>query len=112
MDRIMAMPRAKELAEEPEMPSVAELRKRLGGNLSDEEFLLRATMPGELIDAMQAAGPAPRHYEPEAQRVMKLVRTLLARTDLAQIAVQKDGFRLDLKRSGASPARRPEPVEA
>jgi oxaloacetate decarboxylase alpha subunit len=112
MDRIMSMPRAKELAEEAEMVPVAELRKRLGGNLSDEEFLLRATMPGELVDAMQAAGPAPRHYEPEAQPVMKLVRELLARTDLAQIAVQKDGFRLDLKRNGAAPARQAETVEA
>ena len=101
MDRIMAMPRTKELADEPPMPSVAELRRRLGAGLSDEELLLRATMPGELIDAMQAAGPAPRHYEPEAAPVMALVRTLLARRDLAHVAVEKAGFRLDLRRNGS-----------
>src|SRR4030095_15078623 len=64
MDRIMSLPRTRELAEEPGMASVAELRRRVGQTLSDEEFLLRATMPTELVDAMQANGPAPRHYEP------------------------------------------------
>ncbi len=47
------------------MAPVSELRRRLGANLSDEEFLLRATMPAEQVDAMRAAGPAPRHYSPE-----------------------------------------------
>ena len=81
------------------MASVAELRRRLGAQLSDEELLLRATMPGELVDAMQAAGPAPRHYEPVAAPVMELVRALLARRDLAHVAVEKAGFRLDLRRN-------------
>ena len=36
-------------------------------SLSDEEFLLRATMPGGLVDAMRAAGPAARHYDPATQ---------------------------------------------
>ena len=27
--------------------------------MSDEELLLRAIMPANLVDAMQAAGPAP-----------------------------------------------------
>ncbi|MGE5723002.1 MAG: biotin carboxyl carrier protein [Sphingomonadales bacterium] len=108
MDRIMSLPRAKELEKEPLMPSVAELRRRLGGKLSDEEFLLRATMPAELVDTMKSAGPAPRHYNPEAAPVMKLIRDLLARNDLTQIAVEKDGFKLDLRRNRP----RPELVEA
>jgi oxaloacetate decarboxylase alpha subunit len=72
-------------------------------------------MPAEQVDAMQAAGPAPRHYDPEAEPVMKLVRELLSRTDLTQIAVRKEGFRLDLRRNGSaaqSGARQPVPVEA
>jgi len=109
MDRIMSLPRTKELAEERPMPPVSELRRRLGANLSDEEFLLRATMPSELVDAMQAAGPAPRHYDPEGSPTMALIRQLLARSDLAQISVEKPGFRLDLRRHGA---RRPAMAEA
>ena len=67
MDRIMSsdQPRAKkELAAEPDMAEVPELRRRLGAHLSDEEFLLRATMPAGQVDAIQPPGAAPRHYDP------------------------------------------------
>ena len=93
MDRILSSPRARELQAEPEMAPLAELRQRVGVHLSDEEFLLRATMPGAMIDAVHAAGPAPRDYDPKTRPVMKLVEQLLARTDLSRITVEKAGFR-------------------
>jgi oxaloacetate decarboxylase alpha subunit len=96
MDRIMALPRTREIRAEPPMASVAELRRKLGARLSDEEFLLRATMPANLVDAMQAAGPAPREYDPALRPVLKLIRELCARTDLSQVLVEKPGFRLEL----------------
>lgn len=96
MDRIMAMPRTKEILAEPPMPEVAELRRRLGARLSDEELLLRATMPANLIDAMQAAGPAPREYNPQLRPVLKLLRELAAQRDLTAVTVEKPGFRLSL----------------
>src|SRR5690606_21558106 len=64
LDRIMALPRTKEILAEPGMATLPELRRRIGQQLSDEEFLLRATMPANLVDAMQAAGPANREYRP------------------------------------------------
>lgn len=97
MDRIMSNPRTKELDAEPGMADLADLRRRIGANLSDEEFLLRATMPANLVDAMKAAGPAERHYTPETRPVMELVRQVLARRDLTQITVEKEGFRLDVE---------------
>ncbi|GAA0319851.1 carboxylase [Sphingomonas oligophenolica] len=100
MDRILSSSRARELAAEPEMAPLAELRQRVGMGLSDEEFLLRATMPGAMIDAMQAAGPAPRTYDPKTRPIMKLVEQLLARTDLTRITVEKAGFRLVLEGGG------------
>ncbi len=104
MDRIMSLPRTKELAEEPGMPPLQELRRRIGPNLPDEEFLLRATMPAELVDAMQPKGAAPRHYEPGSTAIVELIRKLAQRSDLAQLAVEKPGFRLELKgRGGAEP---------
>lgn len=92
------------------MEPVEELRRKLGKSLSDEEFLLRATMPQTQVDAMLAAGPAPRRYDPSSRPVMDLIRKLTARRDLAHVAVEKAGFRLQLRRSpsrapASSPAR-------
>jgi oxaloacetate decarboxylase alpha subunit len=97
MDRIMANPRTRELAAEPPMAELSELRRRIGAHLSDEEFLLRATMPANLVDAMDAAGPAPRGYDPTTKPVMDLLKQLLARTDLTRISVEKAGFKLELE---------------
>ena len=80
------------------MAPLEELRRQIGAQLSDEEFLLRATMPVSQVDAMLAAGPAARHYDPAAKPLMNLIRKVTARRDLRQIAVQKAGFRLELKR--------------
>jgi oxaloacetate decarboxylase alpha subunit len=96
MDRIESNPRTAELREERGMPSVAELRRKLGANLSDEEFVLRAVMPAEQVDAMQRAGAAERHYRPEAAPVMRLLREVLSRRDVTRLLVEKPGFRLEL----------------
>jgi oxaloacetate decarboxylase alpha subunit len=98
MERIESMPRTRELRNEPGMPSVAELRRRLGANLSDEEFLLRATMPAGQVDAMLAAGPAPRHYNPDLKPVMTLLRNLARHPELSDVSVTKPGFKLELRR--------------
>jgi len=99
MERIESLPRTRELRAEAPMPELAELRRRLGAQLSDEEFLLRATMPAGLVDAMRSAGPAARHYDPATRPVMELLHRLLARRDLQQVALEKPGFRLQLRRA-------------
>jgi len=96
LDKIMANPRTKELQAEPGMAALSDLRKRIGKTLSDEEFLLRATMPTNLVDAMQAAGPAERHYDPAKVTVMNLLREILTRTDVDQVTVEKPGFKLEV----------------
>ena len=55
-DRILSSKRRADLEAEPHMAPVDELRARIGKHYSDEEFLLRAVMPAELVDAMVAAG--------------------------------------------------------
>ena len=94
MDRIMANPRTKELQAETGMADLKTLRKRIGETLSDEEFLLRATMPAGQVDAMQAAGPAPREYDPDTVAVMELVRTVLKNRSVDAFAIEKDDFKL------------------
>jgi oxaloacetate decarboxylase alpha subunit len=97
MDRIDSLSRTRELRQEPGMPPLPELRRRIGPDLSDEEFLLRATMPAEQVDAMKAAGPAPQTYSPDVAPVIQLLRQLAERRDIARLSVEKPGFRLELK---------------
>jgi oxaloacetate decarboxylase alpha subunit len=99
MDRIESLPRTRELRMEPAMAPVEELRRQIGIQLSDEEFLLRATMPAGQVDAMRAAGPAARCYDPSTKPTMSLIRQLTARRDLERISVRKGALRLELKRS-------------
>jgi oxaloacetate decarboxylase alpha subunit len=102
MQRIESLPRTRELRAEPSMAPVEELRRRIGAQLSDEEFLLRATMPAGQVDAMMAAAPAKRLYDPSTTTIMSLIRRLTARRDLDQISVRKTGFNLELRRSRRS----------
>ncbi len=85
------------LAAEPPPLSVAELRRRWPRGISDEELLLRFAMPAEEVDAMLAAAPAARHYTPEAQPVLRLLRELGTRPPVSRLVVDKPGFRLSLR---------------
>jgi oxaloacetate decarboxylase (Na+ extruding) subunit alpha len=97
MERIVSLPRTRELRAEADMAPLTELRGRLGRALSDEEFLLRATMPAGLVDAMQAAGPAARHYDPSSRPLLDLIAKLVAREDLSQITLEQPDLKLQLR---------------
>ena len=96
-DRIEQLPRARELATQSPMPELAELRRRFDSKLSDEEFLLRATMPAEQVDAMVAAGPCRQHYSVVASPVERLVSELTKRPDVTHARIEREGFLLDLR---------------
>ena len=98
MDRIESMPRAKELRAEPAMAELSELRARFGAKLSDEEFLLRATMPAAQVDAMRAVPESARLYSPEGQPALSLIKKLCAAKDLSHALIEKPGFKLELRR--------------
>jgi oxaloacetate decarboxylase (Na+ extruding) subunit alpha len=95
-DRVKSSLRAKELTEEPMMASLDELRAKIGKGCSDEEFLLRAVIPADQVDAMVAAGPAPRTYDPSSSPIMELIRELSAKKDLSFVRISKPGFQLEL----------------
>jgi oxaloacetate decarboxylase (Na+ extruding) subunit alpha len=96
-DRILSRPRARELMAAPPPAAPEELRKKLPAGISDEEFLLRATMPAEEVDAMVAAGPARRHYNPDLKPVLDLLRGLGTRPPVSLLRIDKPGFRLELR---------------
>jgi oxaloacetate decarboxylase alpha subunit len=95
-DRIRSSKRAQELEAEPQMASLDELRARIGKGYSDEEFLLRAVMPADQVDAMKAAGPAPRDYNPQMRALNYLVSELTKRPKLTGVKITKPGFSLEL----------------
>jgi oxaloacetate decarboxylase alpha subunit len=99
-DRILALPRARELMAEPPPPDLAELRARFPGT-GDEELLLRAVMPAAEVDAMLAAGPARRHYNPDIAGVLDLLAGLGSRPGLRHLRVVRPGFRLELRAAGS-----------
>ena len=96
-DRIEQLPRAKELAQQSAMPELSELRRRFDARLSDEEFLLRATMPAEQVDAMLAAGPCRQRYSAVSSPVERLIEELSKRPDVHHARIERDGFLLDLR---------------
>jgi oxaloacetate decarboxylase alpha subunit len=95
-DRILSRPRASQLRAQPPPASPEELRRQLPPGICDEELLLRATMPAGEVDAMVAAGPARRRYNPELKPVLELLSGLAARPPVARLRVDKPGFRLEL----------------
>ena len=97
-DRILALPRAKELAQQASMPGLDELRRRFSARLSDEEFLLRAVMPADQVDAMVASGPCRRGFNAALAPVEKLLESLGTRQDVDHVRLERDGFRLELTR--------------
>lgn len=95
-DRIRSSKRARELEDEPHMASLDELRAKVGRGYSDEEFLLRAVIPADQVDAMNAAGPAPRDYDPRTRALKYLVGELTKRPNLSGVKITKPGFSLEL----------------
>ncbi|MEO0033378.1 MAG: hypothetical protein RIS94_3136 [Pseudomonadota bacterium] len=98
---IMDRPRARELEFEPTFPALADLRRQFGHAMPDEEFLLRAVMPGEQVDAMLAAGPSRATYTPQAAPILSLLRKLAANPQARDLVIERPGFRLALH-AGAS----------
>jgi oxaloacetate decarboxylase alpha subunit len=102
-DRIMSRPRARDLADEPPPASPAELRRRFRAGIGDEELLLRATMPGEQVDAMLAAGPARTRYNPDLAGVRSLLSALATRPPVSHLVVEKPDLFLELRRNDRFP---------
>jgi oxaloacetate decarboxylase alpha subunit len=100
-DRVRSSNRAKELESEPHMASLDELRAKLGKNLSDEEFVLRATMPADQVDAMVEAGAARRTYDATNKPVKTLIAKLATQKNLHSIKIEKPGFKLEMTGPGA-----------
>ncbi len=103
-DKLLGMPRAKELAARQKRDvTLKELRQQLGGpGVSDEEFLLRYIMKGEKeIEAMQAAG-RPRQYFNTTMPLLTLIQELSKHKRVRFIQVQRDSDSLLIQNQSGS----------
>jgi oxaloacetate decarboxylase alpha subunit len=93
---ILDRPRARELEREDDFPTLTDLRRRFGATMPEEEFLLRAVMPGDQVDAMLGAGRGRTGYSPEMAPVLALLKKLAERPAARDLVVERPGFRLAL----------------
>ena len=98
--KILDRPRAREIvASDRPLPTLAEVRRELGGpGVSDDELLLRWLLSNEEIAAMRAAKP-PQPYITERHPIVSLLAAVAERTELGAIEISRPGFSLSLRRS-------------
>jgi oxaloacetate decarboxylase alpha subunit len=91
-DRVLSLPKVAALRDAQPV-SLDGARARFGDRISDEELLLRLTMPAEQVDAMQAAPPISElPLQPRSSRapLVHLLREVERRPDISYLRVQKD----------------------
>jgi oxaloacetate decarboxylase alpha subunit len=91
-ERVLGRPRAEELRR-VEPLQLEGARARFGRQISDEELLLRLTMPAEQVDAMLASPPVAARPGPAARPgrhpVVTLLHELARRPSLREVRVRK-----------------------
>jgi oxaloacetate decarboxylase (Na+ extruding) subunit alpha len=93
---VLASPHAERLRAEEHRLDLAAARARWGGRMSDEELLLRMTLPPEQVDAIGTGRPeAPP--APSRSAVVELVEGLAAR-GLDEVEVETPALRVRLRR--------------
>ena len=101
-ERVLSLPRVEGLRH-LEPLHLEGARARFGRRISDEELLLRLTMPAEQVDAMLASAPvksgggaaAPGGRHP----VVTLLREVAKRPSVTQLRVQKDDELVEWRRA-------------
>jgi oxaloacetate decarboxylase alpha subunit len=100
-DRVLSRRNAPGLAELQPV-SLEGARERFGARLSEEELLLRLTMPGEQVDAMVAARDSDRAplaaARPGRSPLVTLLHELERRPALTQVEIAGDGERVVWRR--------------
>ncbi|MFH5822938.1 pyruvate/oxaloacetate carboxyltransferase [Georgenia sp. AZ-5] len=99
LDRALSTRRGQQAVNEGGDITIADLRRRFGKHISDEELLLRAVMPAEQVDAMYAARTEP------ARSLTRLLAALDERPSVTSISVDDGTTRLSLERSPAGGTR-------
>jgi oxaloacetate decarboxylase alpha subunit len=81
---------------EPPQPSLAELRRRFGESVSDDELLLRLLVPESDIEAMRATPPRNRDFAPTTPQ-LSFIRELVETSVGAYLHIEAGDFSLTLE---------------
>lgn len=96
LDRIQAAPKAAKYRDwEAAQPSLEDLRKKMGGNIDDDELILRLLVPDSDIEVMRATPQRNRDF-PATSREMRLVRELVSAASGAYLQLSSPDFNLTL----------------
>ena len=90
---VLASPKVEQFRNEEHRLDLADARARYGDRMSDEELLLRMTLPADQVDAMRG-GSRPLSLQ---SPVVELIQGLAARS-LREIEVEAPGLRLRMRR--------------
>ncbi len=92
IDRVLSLPKVEALRDAQPV-SLEGARERFGRRISDEELLLRLTMPQEQVDAMRAAPSIAERPAPDAAArrapLVRLLREIERRKAISYLRVQK-----------------------
>jgi oxaloacetate decarboxylase alpha subunit len=89
VDRVLSLPKVDTLRDAQPV-SLEGARARFGRGISDEELLLRLTMPEEQVDAALTAKPTPRRTgRPGRDPVVTLLQEVAKRSSIRHLRVQK-----------------------
>jgi oxaloacetate decarboxylase alpha subunit len=99
-DRVLARPRTEELAR-LEPLHLEGARERFGRGISDEELLLRLTMPAEQVDAIRPVSELPPRVRPAPAPVVRLLQEVSARPSIAHLRVKKGNEVVEWRRAPA-----------
>jgi oxaloacetate decarboxylase alpha subunit len=100
-ERVLARPRTAALRELQPI-TLEGARERFGRSISEEELLLRLTMPEEQVEAMLAArgGPVPPPAaRPGRSPLVSLLTELARRPEISYLSISKDGEQVVWRRA-------------
>jgi oxaloacetate decarboxylase (Na+ extruding) subunit alpha len=104
-DRILQLPRARQLAAlRHEEPTLADLRKRHGERLTDEELVLRAYVDEEAIAIARAAPPPDEVMLSSRMDMVALVGALTRLRGRRHVGLAQGNMRVALSRTSESSA--------
>jgi oxaloacetate decarboxylase (Na+ extruding) subunit alpha len=98
-DRLLNLPRAKELAKlDPPEISLKEFRRKFGGpGVSDDERLLRYFAGADAVATMKTASPA-KEFPQTLTPLLTLIEQIAKRKGSAQVYIKRNGLTLRLER--------------
>ena len=99
MDRIQSLPRTKDFKElERPKTSIAEIRKEMGDEFTEEQLLLSVLVPYDDLKALRAAGPIKTEYSGEGKPLFIFIKELMKQEKPKHIHIEREDFSMTLKK--------------